>query len=268
MPAPLQVGLMAFTATDDVAANAARVAAALTEAAAAGARVLMTPECALTGYPGAARETLADLDAAAVAQAEADLVSAARDAGLALLLGTVGQGTPRPTNDALWCGSVPVEVRYRKRCLTPLDAQHFTAGDAAVVADVEGWRLGLAVCYDLRFPRAFADLALAGADAFLVLSHMAGPDPDPGTKAAVIPALCASRAAEWATPLALCNTAAADRWLDSGLWDPRGMPVASRAEGLAVVTIKPRDDFHPWYRILHTDALAHEGGRETKEEPT
>jgi predicted amidohydrolase len=41
-------------------------------------------------------------------------------------------------------------------------------GDETVVADVENWRLGLTVCYDLRFPELFRVLALEGAELLTV----------------------------------------------------------------------------------------------------
>ena len=40
----------------------------------------------------------------------------------------------------------------------------YTAGTCGVVAPVEGLRLGMGICYDLRFPALFRALAEAGAD--------------------------------------------------------------------------------------------------------
>jgi deaminated glutathione amidase len=37
-------------------------------------------------------------------------------------------------------------------------------GDEPVVADAAGWRLGLSVCYDIRFPELYRILALEGAE--------------------------------------------------------------------------------------------------------
>src|SRR5262249_10092292 len=42
------------------------------------------------------------------------------------------------------------------------------AGNAVVTAEVEGLRLGLATCYDLRFPELFRALALRGAEMILL----------------------------------------------------------------------------------------------------
>jgi predicted amidohydrolase len=37
-------------------------------------------------------------------------------------------------------------------------------GDETVICDVEGWKLGLSVCYDLRFPELYRILAVEGAE--------------------------------------------------------------------------------------------------------
>ncbi len=41
-------------------------------------------------------------------------------------------------------------------------------GDTTVVIDACGWRIGLSICYDLRFPELYRILALRGAEAIVV----------------------------------------------------------------------------------------------------
>jgi predicted amidohydrolase len=277
MTAALDAAILAFSAGADIRANALRIHAAIAEAA--PARLLLTPECALIGYPGAARASCADIDWRLVADEEERLGLAAARAGLVLVLGSAsplppgppGPPPPRGTaslpatgNDALVLGAGRRPLRYRKRCLTPQDGEHFAPGSGgACLFTLDGWRLALSVCFELRFGALWAEQAAAGADAFLSIAHMAGTDPDPGTKAAVIPQLYAARAAEWATPLLLANTADAGRWLDSGQWDARGVRVASRAEGLLRTTITARAQFDPWYARLRAEALAQHSARAT-----
>lgn len=43
-----------------------------------------------------------------------------------------------------------------------------SAGAEAVVVDVNGFRIGLAICYDLRFPELFQQLAKKGADVMVL----------------------------------------------------------------------------------------------------
>jgi predicted amidohydrolase len=201
------------------------------------------------------RDDLDGLNACALGELEDSLLLAAEQAGIVLVLGTAA-----PAGHGGWTTDAATrDARYRKRCLTPGDTACCKAGARAVTCTAGGWKLGLAICYDLRFPDIWTDLAHLGVDAYLVPAHMAGPDVDPGTKAAVIPALCAVRAAETATPLVLCNTAARDRWLDSGIWDARGVQVAQVAEGLLTVDLAPRTSFAPWYTTVRNTYLGRSG---------
>lgn len=256
---PLLAATFAFTATDDIGANAKHLHQAVVAAGRAGAKILLTPECSLIGYPGAVRESVHGLDWCRVGDEEDALEIAARRANLVLILGTAGPfgETQTISNDALVVNAGATPLRYRKRGLTPSDTKHFIAGDEqqSATISVAGWTLGLTICYELRFSAIWAAEAQAGVDAFLSIAHMAGPDVDPGTKAEVIPNLYSARAAEWATPLLLSNTAAADRWVDSGHWDARGVRMAQQAEGLMLTTLQPRTNLAPWYSGLRTESL-------------
>jgi len=56
--------------------------------------------------------------------------------------------------------------KYRKLHLfsTMSEDRFLGAGNASLVADTSVGRLGIAICYDLRFPELFRKLALAGAE--------------------------------------------------------------------------------------------------------
>lgn len=258
---PLPVALHHSTSSADIARNVQAISTAIERSQRAGAQLLVTCECALVGYPGATRESLDNLQPCAVADSEDLLHQRAAKAGITLLLGSVSPWADGWSNDLVACGAIENAqsgMRYRKRCLTPIDAKHFQPGTTCAWINVAGWRLGLSICYDLRYNGLWAELAHGGADAFISAAHMAGPDVDPGTKVAVIPAMYATRAAEWATPLALANSAADDRWVESGAWDARGCAMAATtlADDLRLVRLTPRQDLHPWYVGLRQLSLA------------
>src|SRR5947207_8181263 len=48
-------------------------------------------------------------------------------------------------------------------------------GDEPVVAEVEGWRIGLSICYDVRFPELYRILTLEGAQVVTVPAHFTTP---------------------------------------------------------------------------------------------
>lgn len=51
---------------------------------------------------------------------------------------------------------------------TARESATYEPGDRAVTAEVEGLKLGLTICYDLRFAALYRALALAGAEAFTI----------------------------------------------------------------------------------------------------
>src|SRR5438132_3622689 len=48
-------------------------------------------------------------------------------------------------------------------------------GEEPVVADVEGWKIGLSICYDVRFPELYRILTLEGAQLVTVPAHFTTP---------------------------------------------------------------------------------------------
>jgi len=108
-------------------------------------------------------------------------------------------------------------------------------GDETQVCDAEGWRIGLSVCYDLRFPELYRILALEGAElvtvpaAFTLWTGMAHWEP-----------LLRARAIE-----NQCYVAAANEWGShaegkqsyghSMIVDPWGVVIAQAGEGDAVI---------------------------------
>lgn len=54
------------------------------------------------------------------------------------------------------------------------ECKYLTAGDDIVVVDLDFGRIGLSICYDLRFPRMFRQMALWGAE--IILCPAAWPD--------------------------------------------------------------------------------------------
>src|SRR6266566_9093228 len=54
-------------------------------------------------------------------------------------------------------------------CALPIYAEE--PGDEPVVTEIEGWPVGLTICYDLRFPELYRILALEGALLFTVPAH-------------------------------------------------------------------------------------------------
>lgn len=150
----------------DVAANIASLAQQAERASAQGARLLIAPEMILSGYnigPEAIAE-LAEIADGPSAQAIAELARLHR---IAILY-----GYPERDGEKIYNAVQLIDrdgsrlANYRKTHLFgDIDNDAFSPGDqATVIADLDGWRVGLLICYDVEFPENVRRLALAGAD--------------------------------------------------------------------------------------------------------
>jgi predicted amidohydrolase len=163
----------------DVAANA-EVHAAIVRAA--GARVVVFPELSLTGY---------ELDAPTLDAGDprlGPLVAACAETGTVALVGAPVQGEAGREHIAvLAVDGAGATVAYRKTWVDTTE-RRFAPGEPAVL-DVDGWRLGLAICKDTGIARHALDTAALGIDAYvaatLMFDHEAGVQDDRARRIAV-----------------------------------------------------------------------------------
>jgi len=161
----------------DFPGNADRIIGAARQAADLGVRVLVTPELSLTGYPP---EDLLLRDAFQRRSDEAldRIREATTPLDLFLLVGhpvVEGQGAARRRFNAaslLHRGRVVGVCRKRELPNYAVfdEARYFARGEEAFVFDVDGMRLGVAVCEDFWFPVPPRALHEIGAQALLVLN--------------------------------------------------------------------------------------------------
>jgi predicted amidohydrolase len=154
-------------AVDD---NAARCHEAITIAAGDGAALVVLPECALTGYRFATRKDTCEAALVRDDPRLCGLVDAATSLGIAVVVGFLERAGDQLHNTAGVFGADGVAHRVRKTHLPVLGADRFvTPGDRlGPVVDTPFGRLGVAICYDFRFPETCRALALEGADVIAV----------------------------------------------------------------------------------------------------
>lgn len=159
---PLSVGVAQPESVPyDVAANAETHAAVIRSVR---ARLVVFPELSLTGY---------HLDASPVSPEDDRLeaiVDACRDAGSMALVGAPVAGD--------YIGMLAIDghgasVVYRKMWLGEAERERFLPGERAALLELDGWRLGLAICKDTSVSQHASDNADLGMDVYVagVLEH-------------------------------------------------------------------------------------------------
>jgi predicted amidohydrolase len=177
------VACVQLNTRQDVTENV-RAAAELVEAAAdEGAGLVVLPET--WAYKGRGEGIVATADGPEGASNRA-LASVAARRGMWLLAGSVYEPAPGglfANTSALFDPAGAVRAVYRKIHLFDVttataryrESDEVAAGSEIVTADIEAGdgtavRLGLSICYDLRFPGLFTALALRGAEVLCVPS--------------------------------------------------------------------------------------------------
>jgi predicted amidohydrolase len=177
--AVFKVGLVQMRSGLDPQANLATAVTAIEEAARAGAAYVLTPE--MTNIMEVKRERLF----ATIADEEFDptlaaLRELARKLSIYVHIGSLAvKASPdkAANRSFLIDRRGDVVARYDKIHMFDVDlangesyreSGNYRPGDLAIVADLPWGRLGVTVCYDLRFPALYRALAESGASFFAI----------------------------------------------------------------------------------------------------
>ena len=185
MAGPFTAVVVQMTSCAGVAANLARAGRLIAQAAQAGAQLVALPEnFALLGRREQDKLTVAEVDGSGPIQDF--LADTASRHGIHLVGGTIPLRGDDPQRVRAACllhgpdgrrlarydkihlfdvavGANGSDERYR-------ESASIEPGDGVVMADTALGRLGLAVCYDLRFPELFRALAARGAEILIAPS--------------------------------------------------------------------------------------------------
>ncbi len=249
---PVTIAAVQMCATDDLAANLATCRRLGDQAGRAGAQVIVLPECfAFLGQKEGDKMAVAEvIDHAHPGPILDMLLELAANTGAVVIGGgmpeTVAGDPRRAYNTAVVVApGRGVVGRYRKLHLFDVDipggatlreSDGTVAGDGALVVVAHGLRMGVSICYDVRFPELYRQLWRDGqADVLLVPAAFTA-----HTGAAHWHLLLRARAVE-----DQCYVVAAAQWGQhnekrrsfghSVVVDPWGTVVAERADGDGVV---------------------------------
>jgi len=186
----IRAGLVQLTVTDEPVANLVVTLGLVRAAAEAGAQLILTPECTnILSSNRAHQQSLLQTEADDTTLAA--LRDAAARAGVWLLIGSLGLLTGdadgRFANRSfLVAPDGSIAARYDKIHMfdvaisereTFRESAAYRPGARAVVAQTPFARLGMSVCYDVRFPYLYRALAQAGAEVLSVpaaFNHITG----------------------------------------------------------------------------------------------
>ncbi|MEX0308330.1 MAG: carbon-nitrogen hydrolase family protein [Ruegeria sp.] len=172
----MKTGLLQITSSDDPAENLDMVRAMMAEAADQGAQFILTPEVTNCVSTSTTRQhevlqheeddiTLAGLREQAAALGVWLLIGSlaikthdadGRFANRSFMIDPQGQIVARYDKIHMFDVQVTETETFR-------ESKNYRPGEKAVMAETEFGKVGLTICYDIRFPHLYASLAQAGA---------------------------------------------------------------------------------------------------------
>lgn len=174
-----RIAVLQMTSGIDPAANAAAMVGTVDGAAMGGAEMLFTPEMSGLLDRDRARATVH-----VVPEDQSPVLAAVREAASGAGIWVAIGSLPVLREDGRWANrsfvidsSGAIAARYDKIHMFDVDldtgeswreSAAYAPGEAVVTVDCPVGRLGLAICYDLRFPALFEALGKARCDAIAI----------------------------------------------------------------------------------------------------
>ena len=175
--AKLRIATCQFPTTASVRRNAGWVRRQIAQAKRKRADLVHFAECALSGYPSAEKFTFKGYDWDLLKAETESICRAAAQAKVWVVLGSSHplSGQHKPHNSLYVIDPRGRIVdRYDKRFCTGGDLKHYSPGDHFVTFKVKGVKVGLLICYDVRFPELYREYKKLDVQLMLHSFHNAG----------------------------------------------------------------------------------------------
>lgn len=153
----------------DRAHNRAAIVHGIAESAAAGAALVVFPECAVSGYVFGSAEDATPAAETVPGESTDAVIEACRQHDIFAIVGLIERDGATLYNSAFVAGPGGLVANYRKCHLPVLGIDRYVgSGQDLPIIELPFARIGILICYDVRFPEAARSLALRGADVIVV----------------------------------------------------------------------------------------------------
>lgn len=226
----MRVGAYQFKVTGNIESNFFRIKEGIEKASEAGVRLLIFPECAVTGYPPHCIKSVLDVDDDRVKQVHQQLQMLSEKRRIYIVAGTILHEDTRYYNSALLFYPDGKRTLYSKRALWGWDKENFSEGQSAGTAAVDSLKTGIRICFEVRFPEYFRELYKERTDINLILFYDESDRDDP-ERYRMIKGHIQTRAVENVCYTLSCNTCSPFQTAPTALFDRSGRVLAEMERG-------------------------------------
>ncbi|MCR5249237.1 MAG: carbon-nitrogen hydrolase family protein [Lachnospiraceae bacterium] len=261
----MKIGAYQFEVSGNEEQNFARIREGIEKAVSNGVRLLLFPECAVTGYPPHCIGSSSEVRFDAVERIHDRIQALAEEHQIFLVVGTILEEDGKHYNAAMLFCPDGRRIPYRKRALWGWDRDNFSAGEDSGVVEIDSHKVGIRICFEVRFPEYFRELYKEQTDLNLILFFDRSEQEDP-ERYELIKGHIRTRAVENVCHILTCNTAAAHQTAPTGLYDRSGRTLIELERGtedLLIFDFEPAPlDFGERGRKEISDLLMKTDGRQ------
>jgi len=223
----LRVGTFQFAACENIDNNLAAIKRGIERAADEGVRLLLTQECSLCGYPPIEVPSLHAIDKARQFEAYQEVSMLAKKHKMYIALGMVTFNKANTYNSIQLIRPDGKRLKpYHKRALWGWDKENFQAGHETGIYNIDGIKVGVQICFEIRFPEYFRELFMEQVD----LATVSFADVDKKEQKGrfnIIQSHLVSRAAENAMYVMSANSISQQQGAPTCVIDPDGKVIDS-----------------------------------------
>lgn len=218
----LKIGAFQFAACENIESNLAAIKRSVERAADENVRLLLTQECALCGYPPMEVASVNAIDKACQLKAYKEISTLANEHKMYIALGMVTFDGTQTYNSIRLIHPHGKDWRpYHKRALWGWDQENFQPENETGIYDIDGIKVGVRICFEVRFPEYFRELFAEQVDLAMVSFADVGEYEQRG-KINIIQSHLVSRATENVMYVLSANSTSKQQLAPTCLIDPDG----------------------------------------------
>lgn len=167
----MKIGAYQFAVTSDMKHNMEIIEKAVRRASEEKVKLLVFPECALTGYPPHDIENPSEIDFEQLAVFYEQIQTMAINYDIYIIVGTIIRENKKYFNSAITFSPDCENIVYHKRALWGWDKENFCVGNKSGIFEIDGIKIGVRICFEVRFPEFFRELYKEGTDLNIILFY-------------------------------------------------------------------------------------------------
>lgn len=168
----MRIGAYQFAVGSNITDNFHAVCRGVEEAVRQNIRLLVFPECALTGYPPRDIKSAADVNFEELNVAYQEIKKMSEKYDMYILVGTITKEQNKYYNSARLISPGKTTENYHKRALWGWDKDNFTIGNKEGIFAIDGIKIGVRICFEVRYPEYFRELYRENTVLNLSLIHI------------------------------------------------------------------------------------------------